>query len=92
MMPHLALLALLLAAANADADAAPPFPPRDMSTASFPHYPGRKVFTLAGDWAFDFVNGTFNSLNATALPIGLTFATTQTVPSAWDSQWGTGLQ
>ena len=52
MMPRLApfAAALLLAAANADADAAPAFPPRDMSTASFPHYPGRKVFTLAGDW------------------------------------------
>ena len=35
------------------------FPRRDMSTASFPHYPTRDVFSLSGDWQFEFVNGNY---------------------------------
>jgi hypothetical protein len=34
------------------------FPRRDMSTASFPHHPIRDVFSLSGEWQFEFVNGT----------------------------------
>lgn len=33
------------------------FPRRDMTTASFPHHPIRDVFSLSGEWQFEFVNG-----------------------------------
>ena len=69
-----------------------PFPRRDMSAASFPHHPSREVFSLTGDWDFEFVNHADYSANATVVPAKLAFGKTQAVPSAWDAQWGTGLQ
>ena len=68
------------------------FPKRDAATASFPHYPNREVYTLSGEWAFTFVNYTDFEANATSLPSSLPFSVKQTVPSAWDSRWGTGLE
>ena len=77
---------------SATAGGTPPFPRRDMSAASFPHHPSREVYSLTGNWDFQFVNYTNYSANTTALPAKLTFDQTQAVPSAWDAEWGTGLQ
>ena len=84
---------LLLLLSAAVATVATPFPRRDTSAAySYPHYPAREVYSLSGDWAFAFLNFSDWSANATALPADLSFDKTQSVPSAWDSEWGTGLQ
>ena len=69
------------------------FPRRDViANYSYPHYPKRLVYSLTGEWQFTFLNHTEWSANATALPSDLSFDTTTQVPSAWDAQWGTGLQ
>lgn len=62
-----------------------------MTTASFPHHPGRDVYSLSGQWQFEFVNYTEWAANSTELP-KLTFGLNQIVPSAWDARWGTGLE
>ena len=84
------LLGLVLAVLQATQAA---FPRRD-STFAFPHYPRgtqREVWSLTGPWDFAFLNYTEYSANKSTLP-SLTFDTTQPVPSAWDSRFGTGLQ
>lgn len=80
------MLASLLAVAVAA------FPRRDESTAAFPHYPNRQVYALNGAWDFAFLNG--SDYNA-SLPLVLekvNYEGKQQVPSAWDAEWGTGLQ
>ena len=46
---------------------APGFPRRDPSTAAFPHYGGqREVYSLKGDWEFQFLNYTVRCMRARA--------------------------
>lgn len=87
------LAAVLAAAAAAGLGVvAADFPRRDAQTASYPHYPKRTVYSLSGAWAFQFLNHTdYNATDAT-IPPSVTFEGTLQVPSAWDAQWGTGLQ
>merc|ERR1712166_1516487 len=90
LRPRMAMMVLLLAVAalhGADATF-----PRRASTAAFPHYPQREVFSLTGDWDFTFMNYTDYMANSTVLPANLSFDKQQLVPSAWDAAWGTGLQ
>ena len=69
------------------------FPRREVSAAySYPHYPARDVYSLTGNWQFAFLNASVWNASAIALPTDISFNSTQTVPSAWDAKWGTGLQ
>ena len=83
----MALLIVLLLQAPATSF----WPPRDDTTASFPHYPHRDVYSLDGVWDFEFVNYTAYNANSSTLPT-LSFNAIQNVPSAWDARYGTGLQ
>eukprot|EP01052_Picozoa_sp_SAG31_P040629 SAG31_NODE_5931_length_2252_cov_1.575012_1_plen_297_part_10 len=68
------------------------FPRRDAQSASYPHYPQRTVYSLSGEWAFEFVNHTAYNATDSGIPPSVKFGKTLQVPSAWDSAWGTGLQ
>ena len=84
--PSLEMLVLLLSFWACPTSATKAWPTK---SPSFPHYPGRTIAVLTGEWDFGF-SAEYNISGADDVDIPLN--TTAQVPGAWDAAWGTGIQ